>query len=118
MAIRMDYALHILKVFWVTSPAVIALIWARYSTLPYVQRLMTRTAKIFVVLFLFIVLLGFPLEWLCEGDGLNGYSRCVVIPVRIAHLYIPIVFLSIGAFAIWTVALVIFCGVMEIANRS
>jgi len=96
-----------------TSPAVAALVWAAFSTIPRVKRLMYRTAKLFIVVIVMLFFYSYVAEYLCSGSALKGFTRCAVIPVIIANLVIPVSLLLMGLLAAWTLVAVVICGRAE-----
>ena len=115
----MDDALPILTAYAAyISPAVIALVWSRFSSLPAVQRLMKFTAKTFSVVVTLMFLFSFSVDWLCDGSAVKGYSGCVFIPESVANLSLPFALLSTVALAILAFVVVIICVARELAIRS
>lgn len=81
------------------SPAIVALVWARLSSVPRVKTLMIIAAKLIVITFTSVFLFGYAAEALCDGSALKGFSRCTLIPVGVARLSFPFYILSIYAVA-------------------
>ncbi|MCA1288381.1 hypothetical protein [Salipiger bermudensis] len=89
-----SFAVHV-------SPALVASIWATFSTVPHVKSLMTLTAKLFVFVVISLFSFAYAAEISCEGSALKGFVRCSLIPINIAGLVIPIYLLSVGVLVAW-----------------
>ncbi len=96
------FAVHI-------SPALLAVIWAVFSPVRRVKRLLLLAAKVVVLTVIALFLFLYSLEILCDGSALKGYVRCSLIPVAVASHALSVYLLSMGAVGMWCIVTVVIC---------
>lgn len=100
------------------SPILIALLWAKFTSLGEVRRLMLFYAKLHFAVVAFILLYSLSIDWLCDGDAVKGYRRCSIVPVELANLTLPIGFYGLAGLAALAIGFVVYCGVKEFRRHK
>lgn len=100
------------------SPIVIALLWAKFTSLAAVTRLMLFYAKFHFAAITFVFLYSFAIDGLCDGSSLKGYTRCTVVPLDVANLTLPITLITLAGLAVFAVCVVTYCGAKELRKSK
>ncbi|MEM6408305.1 MAG: hypothetical protein AAF700_07780 [Pseudomonadota bacterium] len=100
------------------SPIIIALVWARFTSLEPVKRLMLLYAKVQFAAITFVFVYSFLIDALCDGSALKGYGRCTLVPLQVANLTLLIILIALAGLAAFGLFLLIYCGVKELRKSK
>ena len=106
--------IYVTAVFAVyVSPALVAFVWAYLSKIRWVKRALISTAKLVVLVFIFLFLISYSAEYLCDGSVVKGFTQCSVIPTMGANFVGPVITLSICGLIVRGLVVVVRCGWAE-----
>lgn len=101
-----------------SSPIIIALLWARLTSLGSVKRLMLLYAKIHLAAITFVFVYSFVIDALCDGSSLKGYVRCSFVPFQVANLTLPVTMIALAGLAAFALFVLIYCGAKELRKSK
>lgn len=100
------------------SPIIIALFWARLTSLGSVKRSTLFYAKIHFAAITFVFVYSIVIDTLCDGGSLKGYVRCSLIPLQVANLTLPIITIALAGLAAFALFVLIHCGAKELRKSK
>jgi hypothetical protein len=100
------------------SPALAALVWARFSAVDWSKRVLKRTGWVFFAAFALINLVSWMVSVDCNGSSLKGYTACATLSPRAANLTIPVYVITYILLVLWTLGVFLIAVFLEMRDWS